>query len=181
MVGMASAASQRWDFDHDNKMYKGVHDESGTVQIQPGNKRWRASNPATCDLTMSAALWTFNLECQSTSANKKFMVDIGKWDGSTFTSYGTSDEYSFAGSTSVSGDITATAIPISTGEYLWAKVSNTGTASFILKTEGQGHCDITYPPDTPGYPVPELSTIILMSAGLIALFGYVVYRRRNNK
>ena len=98
---------------------------------------------------MSAALWTFNLECQSTGANKKFTVDIGKWDGSTFTSYGTSDEYSFADSTSVSGDISATAIPISTGEYLTAKVSCTGTASFTLKTEGQGHCDITYPHLTP--------------------------------
>ena len=130
---------------------------------------------------MSAAQWSFNLECQSTGANKKFRVDIGKWDGSEFTSYGTSDEYSFATVTQVSGALNANAIPISTGEYLAAKVSNTGSDTFWLKTEGQGHCDITYPPDTPDYPFPELPTIILMSAGLIALFGYVVYRRRNTK
>ena len=36
MVGMASAASQRWDFDSDHKMYKSdVHVESGTIQICP--------------------------------------------------------------------------------------------------------------------------------------------------
>ena len=183
MVGMASAGpSQRWDFDDDNKMYKTAHAESGTVTIASGNSnRWDASNSAQCDLTMSAALWTFNLECQSTSANKKFTVDIGKWDGCTFTSYGTSSEYSFKDSTLVTGGINANAIPILTGEYLAAKVTNTGTDSFTLKTEGQLHCDITYPPETPGYPVPELSTLVLLSFGLLALFGYVAYRRRNNK
>ena len=40
---------------------------------------------------------------------------------------------------------------------------------------------IQSPSVDPGYPVPELSTLVLLSFGLLALFGYVGYRRRNNK
>ena len=182
VVGMASADSLRWDFDDDNTMYRGVHTETGTVTIAgTDDYRWDAENPATVSLTFSADIWTFNLECQSASADKKFTVDIGKWDGIAFTSYGTSSEYSFSTSTLVTGSIIANKIPISTGEYLAAKVTNTGSVAFTLQTIGQQHCDITYPPDTPDYPYPELSTLVLLSFGLLALFGYVGYRRRNNK
>ena len=41
--------------------------------------------------------------------------------------------------------------------------------------------NLTSPPSDPGYPVPELSTLILFSTGLIALAGYVLLTKRRRK
>ena len=55
-----------------------------------------------------------------------------------------------------------------------------GGACVAFDTDGDGYYD-TCRCMKGEDPVSELPTIILMSTGLLALFGYVVYRRRNNK
>ena len=55
-------------------------------------------------------------------------------------------------------------------------------SSEILRIHYKAELDsdswITSPPTDPGYPVPELSTIILFSMGLLLLGGYVWLKRR---
>ena len=166
-------------------MYKGEHTETGTVTINTSESNiWRAENAARVDegVAFDAALWDGVLKCSVRSATKKFTVEIGIWDGSSFSSKGKSDEYNF----DVPGgycyyNLTASQFTVPKDQWLAARVNNAGGEDFVLMTE-DGCSHITYPSDVPDYPVPELPTIILMSMGLLALFGYVVYsRRRNNK
>lgn len=86
--------------------------------------------------------------------------------------------------------ITSGAFSISTGRYLAIRVTNRyedgpGGTAIDIQTQGDPTNSPSYisSPDTdPGYPVPELSTIVLMSVGMLMLGGFVVYsRRRNNK
>ena len=61
-------------------------------------------------------------------------------------------------------------------EVLWS-----GTALGNLEIHcnpPEGISSVTSPPTDPGYPVPELSTIVLFSMGLLLLGGYVWLRRR---
>ena len=176
MVGISSAA-QKWDFDNDDKMYKGAHVETGTVTIGQGESNiWKAQYDAEVDVGFSAALWVGALKCSTPADTKKFKVSIGKSDGTTFTPYKTSSEVTFD-STEKEYDFNAPAFTVPTNEWLACKVENTGSASFTLVTD-DGTCFVTYEHDTPAYPVPELPTIILTSTGLLALAGYVLLRKR---
>ena len=189
-VGIASAA-QTWDFDHDDVMYKGeAHTETGTVTIGEvgggGSNIWRSEHAAQVDegVAFDAETWNGQLECTDPSLNKKFTVEIGIWNGSSFTSKGKSAEYDLNHWVGFGRayQLSASGFTVPNGQWLAARVNSTGTEDFTLITDGS--CYITYPPDHPDYPVPELPTIILMSTGLLALAGYVVYsrsRRRNGK
>ncbi|MGB7533304.1 MAG: hypothetical protein WA977_10095 [Halobacteriota archaeon] len=183
LTGVASAFddynSQTWDFNNDNEMYKPPHSESGTITIgTEANSIWTAEHDAEVDVGFSEELWNGQIEVQVASSSKMCTVEVGIWTGSTFQSKGTSSTVTFD-SVTQAYSLSGSAFTVPTGQWLAARVTNTGTAGFTLVTDGS--CFITYPFDEPDYPVPELPTIILMSAGLLALFGYVVYRRRNNK
>lgn len=61
-------------------------------------------------------------------------------------------------------------------------ITDSGTGSDIKDNEGYNPGGIRTRSPVPLYPVPKLLTIILTSAGLVALVGYVVYsKRKNNK
>ena len=65
------------------------------------------------------------------------------------------------------------------GEYLAFKVTNLDQV-LIIETE-EGASWISSPSADPGYPIPELPTIVLMSTGLLALTGFVVKRYSRRK
>ena len=182
LISVVSGLSQTWDFNNDDKMYKGVHTETGTETINIGASNiWTAEHDAEVDVGFNAETWNGQLECTSPSANKKFTVEIGIWGGSSFIPKGKSAEtiLDHASGFGKVYSLTASAFTVPTNDWLAVRVNNTGTENFVLKTDGS--CFITYPYDEPDYPYPELSTLVLLSFGLLALFGYVVYRRRNNK
>ena len=183
-VGIVSA-SQSWDFNDDNIMYKGEHVENGTVAIVAGESNiWRSEHAAQVGegVAFDAGPWNGVLKCDVPSANKKFTVEIGIWDGSSFSSKGISIEYVFVigqgGFCAFS--LTASQFTVPKDQWLAARVNNTGSEDFVLITE-DGCSHITYPSNEPDYPVPELPTIILMSMGLLALAGYVVYSRSRRR
>jgi hypothetical protein len=69
------------------------------------------------------------------------------------------------------------------GEWLSLRVLWQNETADTLKIYFENDTDsdsyITSPSSDPGYPVPELPTIILFSAGLLILAGYVYMGRRN--
>jgi LPXTG-motif cell wall-anchored protein len=127
-------------------------------------------------------------------------VDIGKFNptSSTFTS---ADHDTYSGShpkgymiywnSANTGqlhlDLSPGTLSISNGEYLAAKFSNEATAGDVNLTTWTGSPPaqnsptyIDSPSTDPGYPVPELSTMALTGIGMLALGGFVLYRRRRN-
>ena len=178
MVGIVSANSITWELDQNGIMYKGDHTEAGSVTIlAEGSQVWKSENPATPDggVYFSAETWTGRL----TTTVTDYTVDIGyTTDGLDFTSNGGDtgghDYFSNGGSYWY---LDANGFTVPQGKSLALKV--TATSALTVTTDGTS-C-VIWPEDQPNYPVPELPTIILMSAGLLALMGYVGYRRRNNK
>jgi len=72
------------------------------------------------------------------------------------------------------------ALTINTGDYLAMDVRQISCGSGdeeIVVTNGESY--VESPNTDPGYPVPELSSFVLFSVGLLALAGYVWQRRRN--
>lgn len=72
----------------------------------------------------------------------------------------------------------------SVGDWLavrlwWIDAPEEKDLYIYYKAENERDSYIKSPSSDPGYPVPELPTLILFSSGLIILAGYVLLKRRN--
>jgi len=78
-------------------------------------------------------------------------------------------------------DVDETTQVFNTSERLALRIYHNRTIKLTIyyynATRGY-YSNLTSPSSDPGYPVPELSTLILFSTGLIALAGYVLLTRR---
>jgi hypothetical protein len=125
---------------------------------------------------MGAGTWTQSLDYDA-PCDGYLYIGVGKDEDSTilgWVSPGISE-----GSHSITPAISGDSMEFDTGEHLmlalkWYPVS--GSPDLVV-TFGSG-TKLASPSTDPGYPVPELSSLILFSVGLLALAGYVVYRRR---
>ena len=189
MVGTASAnPATSWDFGNNSVMYKNVVAPppayQGGLPIAAGtSKIVKAENAAQLDggVSFTAQYWNGQVECSSPTATKKFTVEIGICDGSSFTSKGKSDEKTLDHSSGLGRtyELLGAAFTVPKDQWLAVRINSTGSADFTMVCDGSSFTD--YPPDSE-YPIPELSTLLLMSTGLLTLAGFVVYsRRRNNK
>ena len=181
MVGMASAYSQTWDLDSNDIMYKTANAESGTKTISASSSNvWKADQAAQCDCTFQEVNWDVTLKRTNAYSGQMVTAKIGVLDGTTFTPKGTGTG-NFPGTgaiVDISFNVPTFTVP--KDKYLALKVCEGSHNQLIVKTY-LGCSHVTCPHDEPDYPVPELSTIILTSTGLLALMGYVVYSRRNTK
>ncbi|MEA1943952.1 MAG: hypothetical protein U9N07_01215 [Euryarchaeota archaeon] len=195
--------------DGSNKvMYKGSQD-GGEWPVGIGTTRplcptctnpviWVANQSAECDVGFSPGDWNVHLrKWVPTPYTRSFNVSIGVWNENSlsFKSYGYVCD-SFPNSRDVEFDIGASGFDVQQGEYLALRVENTDpshttllgtiyTPFAIRTTDGymmgeQGFKSYISSPSTdPGYPVPELPSLILVSAGLLMLVGYAYMGRRN--
>jgi len=203
LVSMASAASQTWYLI---KVESGVpspatyqmHKDSGNgatphPEIATGNSLiWAADQSVAADSIDMAATWRVEVHSfvDDADADKptKMEVHIGRIRGGSFTSIGTAVNTNSGGSYNRvwGADIAISDFPLTSGDYLACEIENTGTAStyanVFIDTTGDPDSPtyITYPYDDPDYPVPELSTLLLTSLGVLMLGGFVVYSRRRN-
>ena len=185
MVGVASATMYYLDSDKDTGgseqyiMWKDSSGEcSGSVDIGADNSEiWTANEAASGDVDFSGGKnWAGNIKCANDG--KKYTAYIGYYDGTNFHSYGDSGEITISGGHGDFG-ITSSAFTVPTGKWLALKVASS-TGIIVSTTIGGLYNSGVYFDTPPDYPVPELPTIILMSIGLLALLGYVGYRRRDN-
>jgi hypothetical protein len=184
-VSVASAGSQDWYICTDLTLDKTAPGAgSYDLPTSPGNwKKWSAG-PAQCDLTMEAGSWTMDLNyyapCRGTLS-----VDVWNdegWPSETARlakKFGTTI---LSGSNTISVDIddSLQSVDFDSGEHLvlWMGWYASDESSDLTLYCGSGKSTLTSPSTDPGYPVPEMSTMVLFSVGLLALVGYVVYRRR---
>ena len=192
MVGMASANTTTWDLDSEN-LAAGVYEmerqggsgddgQSGWVNLSAAQTViWRADEAALVNLSWQNTEWSGAFKTTSTATD--YTVEIGYMTGtnpSNFVSKGSGTYTYYEGSNNLNHwGINANAFNHSKDEYLAFKLTTVASGMNISCAENSW---VLYPPEEPKYPVPELPTIILMSAGLLALAGFVLYsRRRNNK
>jgi hypothetical protein len=150
----------------------------GTVTISDGSSEiWKADEAATVDVGFPAGTWTGTLNLDTAfDSGKSFTAEVGPYDGTDFTAYG-SQTISGDGGTTYALSISASAFTVPETKYLALQISPSG-AALVVKTGG-GNSYVTSPETYPGYPVPELPTIILVSAGLLILAGYAYMTKRN--
>jgi len=65
-------------------------------------------------------------------------------------------------------------------EVLWADGA-TGNLEIHCNPSGKHASDVTSPSSDPGYPIPELPTILLFGVGLLVIVGYVELRRKRRE
>lgn len=195
MVGIAGAVSNTWYLSSDSSgtyeyvMYKDSP-SGGTSNVpipkstDPNPVRtWTANEAAEVSLTFPAGSWSGILRIYA--ADKQALtcnVDIGVWTGSSFTSHGSA-------SCNAAEDVTtdcpftipdASQIDIPAGQWLALQASNPSTAK-TLDVIPDGTSYVSSPTTDPGYPVPELPSLILFSAGLITFFSYVLLIKRRGE
>ena len=81
-------------------------------------------------------------------------------------------------------DNESTTQDFSTGDWLAVRLSwdcPTDELQIYYKAEAGNDSYIESPSTDPGYPIPELSTLILFASGLLALVGYVLLERDKRK
>ncbi len=147
---------------------------------------WYAEYPAQFDgVTFGEDNWIVNIS--HANYNDFFIfADVCKVNESgevTYLAHGNktaSGEYT----TITCHDNTTTNQTFNKDERLALKIyhNRTGTTTtariyYYNATDGK-YSNLASPSSDPGYPVPELSTIILFSTGLITLIGYVLITRR---
>lgn len=210
VVGIASAAPQTWHWWDDaypgtvaddglthrldaNMSTTGYGDSSKSVSLTNDEVVWwYAENAAQVDVSFGESTWLAEIYYAGDSGT--VYVDVY-----SVTAGGTLERRLATGSEALPAegsmvyeqipcpDDSATVQTVLTGDRLAVRVQYNGTGTFQCgyngpDGDGEEPSRIISPSTDPGYPVPELSTIILMSTGLLVLMGYVVYsRRRNNK
>jgi hypothetical protein len=154
---------------------------SGSMTVAPGDSCvWRADKSTPLPAPFGTGDWSAKLTIGGTlPPEEELEVYLGYIQGNLFTQTGT-------GTANRSGNSMIYMINIEidgggsftvpAGAYLALEVRNASSSSFdVLTYDTHGWLK---PPGEPTYPTPELSTIILMSSGLVALGGFFWFKRQ---
>ena len=180
--------------DYNKIMTKGVEGGDDKITLAPGKRVWfYADQVAVCDVTFPAGSW--DTVCWVKALNSK---DLGKRvyirlqgidsEGNKISgSHGYAERWSTiktpGGLEEISKALNPESFTIPEGgrfavEVLWS--GEVGELEIHFNPSGDPVSKTTSPSSDPGYPVPELPTIILLSTGLIALAGYVLLTKKRN-
>ena len=162
-------------------MYKeNMSKPEGNVTVADGGSEiWKANENATVAVGFPAGTWDGKITLETAfAAGDTFTVKVGTYNSSSsnFTAYGTQMISGDGITTSYSLSISASAFTVNANDYLALQINSSGSA-LVVKT-GSSNSYAISPETDPGYPVPELPTLILFSSGLIILACYVVLKRR---
>jgi len=152
---------------------------------------WYAEYAAECDLTFGTGNWTVYLDHEKidgAEVGETITAGIYKVRGDgTATLLATRSKTAVSDSTNSTiecGPVVASQ-DFDAGERLALRINWTCTTEELMiyyyRASDSKFSNIASPSTDPGYPVPELSTLILFSTGLLALAGYVELRRKNLK
>ncbi len=159
---------------------------------------WRADEAASTTVDMSGK-WQVNIEIQydsNGSGQRTITIQIGVRNGSTFTKKSNPMSYGHMnpGDNIIwTGNLTTTNHIINSSEYVALKIyvnaSTTNTTTKynymrVIVTNATGSLSPSWikSPDTdPGYPVPELSSFALFSAGLICAVAIIAMSKKHER
>ena len=194
MITVHPSTDQTWYLDDTSAdgnyfMYReDTTQTAATVEIANlAQAKWRADEAADGDVSFPAGDWNVFVHLDpAPDNNDDFTGKIGMFDywGSGGSWQSPDADWQGDGTTQ---DFQATlslgSFTVDDGKHLWfgiTNMNNTGPPSLQLKV-GSTYSVVISPATDPGYPVPELPTIVLVTVGLVMLGGYyVVGRRRLN-
>jgi len=177
---VAPSGSQKW-YLYSNGDY--LMEKTGTptsfVPIANNNSdaTWLSDQSATTDVTFPSGAWTINLKTPiDWSSTCSAQVGDYNTGTSTFTAFNGTK----ATGTYSNGAITITITTggtVSAGDYLALRVFNSSSSTpYTVVTDGNSW--LSSPATDPGYPLPEMSALILLGIGLAGLGGYILVRRK---
>jgi hypothetical protein len=179
------SGTQSWYLHNDSEMYKGNQTKpQGNITINHSDTHiWIADFPALTDVTfpVNGNNWTGQITFVSVPADgDTFKVEIGNSSGGTdFTLGGPQATLTGNGSKNVfSFETTAAAFTVPAGKYLALNLTNDNTGYDYKVQTGMAWSYVSSPETDPGYSIPEWSTLILVSAGLLVLTGYLWLRKK---
>ena len=203
----ANPDPQTWHLLGEDNKYKGIAAVDGTTHLIDCNMSktltatktsktlahtetmwWYAEYPAQCDLTFPAGGdWIVRVDHEKRSG-WTWYADVYKVasDGTatSFASGTAPASNTESGVTTITcyQDATQT-FNIATGDRLALMIKhNCSTEVVTTYFYKDTHLsNLTSPSSDPGYPVPELSTLLLLSIGLISLTGYVLLTKRRKQ
>ena len=182
----SAATAQMWYLNDTTttvgrEMDKGTTDSGETsVSIDNGNSVvWIADEAALTDVGFPAGTWG-GLIYLTSEVSGTIVLDVGHSDNTAdnFTSNGATQSIDPEGGTFFSVSIIANGFDISSGDFLAFKMTNNTGSTIAVDTGGSSQSYIVSPPSDPGYPIPELPTIVLLATGLVGLAGYFGLKRR---
>ena len=181
-----AATSQTWYLsnvdaggtsDADLIMYKNDTSQcTATETVRNGMKKdWTADEAATVGVGFQAGDWDSSILLATAFADgEQFTIHIGYWDGDNFISFGSVTKTGSTGQTSFPFIISASAFTVTAGDWLALQIDNPSEGTDNLQLEiADGCCYIMSPNVDPGYPIPELPTIILLAIGLVGLAIFI--------
>ena len=184
------------DITHHKNMTKGVEGGDVTITLQPGKRVWLyADQLAQCDVGFpedkwSVAYWVKALNSSEAGDGRVYtrLCYIDSAGNPTMASNSVSE--AIINPTNIeeivedrftNGDVTAFTVPEGGRlaiEVYWGS-SPLGNLEIHCNPPDKYASNVTSPSTDPGYPVPELPTIILVSAGLLILAGYAYMGKRS--
>lgn len=178
----------------DNLMHKGSRTGSGTYfNLNSTEVAWfYADTGAECDLGFGESSWEAHIRTEGIEDDElghNLSVEICRLNGSTgdvtVLANNHTQQLTAVGSKHL-WNITcnaATTQDFSTGDWLAVRLSwdcTTDPLQIYYEAEAGSDSYIESPASDPGYPIPELSTILLFSLGLLVIAGYVGWLRRRD-
>ena len=207
---VGAADSQSWYFtntdasapvysgaDYNKIMTKGVEGDDVTITLVPEERVWfYADEVAQCDVTFPAGSWSvaywINVT-NSTDSDKTITTRLHGINSTGFRLSGSTGYKTGTYKTQTSGSLEEVVELLNPDEgfiipeggrfaieVLWAS-NAAGNLEIHCNPTDKHASNVTSPSSDPGYPVPELSTLVLLSVGLLTLAGYVTYDSSRGK
>ena len=184
--------SQLWYLDSETtvagyKMEKetgpGNNGQTGNVTIAANRSVvWIADQAAVSDVTISGGIWKIKLYTLTYIEDEDLDARIGYYDGN-FNEIETWGKSIVTGHALIQWEFQVDPATIEEGHYLALQIINNDSEDHVILTgekgpSGYARSCLKSPDSDPGYPLPELSSAIILGAGLIGLVGYLGIRRR---
>jgi hypothetical protein len=191
---MAGVGRQNWQL---NKTVAG----SGVYQMAkyPGPNAGQANNSITLSSNGGSQIWIADQISQGVTfpqkgiwyidlntdmwedANTNCLAVVGVWNNGTFIPittilHGLSSQ-SGSNAWIIKYEFNQANFTVPSGQYLALMVTNASTTSHMIYT-GAGTSTLASPQTDPGYPTPEVATIVLLGLGMAGLGTFVVIKRK---
>lgn len=170
-----------WETSLDTDLYemkKGSVDYPGPSSVSittTSSVVWRADQTSQ-GCTFPAGTWDGEIFLKEEPSSGTITLDVGSWDGSFHSNGNTQSPDPTVGSNDIS--ISADQFSVYSGDYLAFKVTNNTSGTIVVDCDFADQSYLTSPTSDPGYPIPELPTIVLLTTGLVCLAGYFGLKRR---